>query len=253
MFSRAIIRIPSKSVVNGLRATDLGPPLYKRALEQHSEYISALKKCGLGVIVLDPDEDFPDATFVEDTALLTPNVAIITNPGAPTRQGETKQIQSVLVDFFQSIEAIKHPGTLDGGDIVVHGNHYYIGLSNRTNDEGATQLTEILNTYGMLSSTVEVENGLHLKSSVAYLDNNYLVALEDYAILPQFQKFKILSIDTHERYASNCVWINGFVLVPKGFPKAKSTIEGAGYETIELDMSEFRKIDGGLSCLSLRF
>jgi len=253
MFSRAIVRIPSKSLVNGLCSNNLGPPIYEQAIEQHSEYINALKKCGLDVIVLDPDEDFPDATFVEDTAILTPDVAIITNPGAPTRKGETKNIKSVLGDFFQSIETIKYPGTLDGGDILAHGNHYYIGLSTRTNEAGATQLTKILNTYGMSASTVEVENGLHLKSSVAYLDNNYLVALEEYAILPQFQKFNILSIDIHEHYAPNCIWINGFVLVPKGFPKAKSTIEDAGYETIELDMSEFRKIDGGLSCLSLRF
>ena len=253
MFSRAIVRIPSKSLVNGLCSNNLGPPIYEQAIEQHSEYINALKKCGLDVIVLDPDEDFPDATFVEDTAILTPDVAIITNPGAPTRKGETKNIKSVLGDFFQSIETIKYPGTLDGGDILAHGNHYYIGLSTRTNEAGATQLTKILNTYGMSASTVEVENGLHLKSSVAYLDNNYLVALEEYAILPQFQNFNTLSIETHEGYACNCVWINGFVLVPKGFPKAKSTIEDAGYETIELDMSEFRKIDGGLSCLSLRF
>lgn len=252
MFTKAIVRKPSKSMVNGLTTAGLGAPDYELALAQHQKYIEALKECGLKITILEADENFPDSTFVEDTAILTTECAIITNPGALSRKGEVEVIEETVRKFYQNIEKIEGDGTVDGGDIMMVGKHFYIGLSERTNAEGAEQLTNILEKHGMTASTVSLEKMLHLKSGLSYLEQNNLVISGEFIEKPEFSKFNKLIVDTDEDYAANCVWINGKVLVAKGFPKAKQLIEQAGYKTIVLDMSEYRKIDGGLSCLSLR-
>ena len=239
--------------INGLTTANLGSPNYELALSQHKEYIEALKKCGLDVIVLDPDENYPDSTFVEDTALLTPYCAIITNPGTLSRKGETAGIKNVLEEYFPNIEIVNEPGTIEAGDIMMVGDHYYVGLSKRTNRNGAEQLISILNKYGMTGSMVTLENVLHLKSGVAYLENNNLVAAGEFLLKEEFKNLNILRIDDDESYAANCVWINDYVLMAKGFPKAKKTFEKENYNIMELNVSEFQKLDGGLSCLSLRF
>lgn len=139
MFKKAIVRIPGKSLINGLSTAGLGLPDYDLALKQHKNYIEALKKCGLEVIILQPNEKYPDSTFVEDVALLTKECAIITNPGALSRRGETTEIKIVLKDHYSNIEEIKGPGTVEAGDIMMVDSHFYIGLSERTNEEGANQ------------------------------------------------------------------------------------------------------------------
>ena len=253
MFSKAIVRIPCKNFINGLTTANLGLPDYDLALIQHQKYVEALRKCGLEVILLDADEDYPDSTFVEDTALLTPHCAIITNPGATSRKGETAEIKNVLTEYYSNIENINDPGTVEAGDIMMVGDHYYIGLSRRTNINGAEQLINILNKYGMTGSFVMLDKVLHLKSGVAYLENNNLAAAGEFLLKPDFQKFNILKIDDDESYAVNCVWINDRILLPKGFPKAKRIIEKYYQNIVEVNVSEFQKLDGGLSCLSLRF
>ena len=253
MFTDAIVRTPCKNIIKGITTSNEGEPDYIKAINQHKLYINALKFCGLEVTVLPEKENYPDSTFVEDVVLLTPNCAIITHPGAPSRQKETKSMKSVIVDFFDDVKMIKSPGTVDAGDIMMVGSHYYIGLSKRTNSAGANQIIKILEEYDMTGSTVKMSDMLHLKSGVSYLENNNLVVTGEFINKPEFEKFNLIKIDDDEAYAANCVWINDHVLVAKGYPKAKKLIEQAGYETIELGMSEFRKIDGGLSCLSLRF
>ncbi|MFA8435375.1 MAG: dimethylarginine dimethylaminohydrolase family protein [Marinifilaceae bacterium] len=253
MFTKAIVRTPSQSMVEGLTSVNLGLPDYSKALLQHKQYIKALQSCGLEVLVLDADEGFPDSTFVEDVALLTPYCAIITNPGAVARKGETEGLEKVLCPFFSRIETIQAPGTLEAGDVMMVGNHYYIGLSERTNEEGACQLIAILEKYGMKGATVSLEKVLHLKTGVAYLENNNLVVCGEFLEKMDFQEFNLLEIDEEDSYAANCVWVNGTVLIPQGFPRVRAIIEAAGYPVLEVDVSEFRKLDGGLSCLSLRF
>ena len=253
MYTKAIVRTPCKNIVNGLTTANLGKPDYEKALKQHSQYVEALKECGLEVIILEPDENFPDSTFVEDTALLTPHCAIITNPGAPSRQGEIVEIKEVLRRYFNNIEHINDPGTVDGGDILRVGSHFYIGISERTNSTGAQQVISILNKYGMSAATVSLKNVLHLKSGVSYLEKNNLVVSSEFIENTQFQSYNLIKVDQEESYAANCVWVNETVLIAKGFPKTKEAIEKAGYKTLEIDVSEFRKVDGGLSCLSLRF
>ena len=253
MFKNAIVRTPCKNMVDGLTTAGLGIPDYKKALVQHSNYIEALQKCGLKITVLEADENFPDSTFVEDVALLTPECAIITNPGAASRKGETGGMKKVLRNFFSKIEEIKKPGTVEAGDIMMVGTHFYIGISARTNKEGAQQIIKFLEKYDLSSSMVSLEKVLHLKTGVAYLENRNLLACGEFISKSEFQKFNIIEIDEDESYATNCIWVNNRVLIPKGFLKAQKTIENAGYQTIEIDMSEFQKLDGGLSCLSLRF
>jgi len=253
LFTKAIVRIPGRSFVNGITSVNLGLPNYELALKQHQNYVNALISCGLEVTVLPPDENFPDSTFVEDTALLTPHCAVITNPGAPSRKGEIIQMKKVLEKFYSDIEEIKDPGTVEAGDIMMVGNHFYIGLSERTNSEGAKQMIQILESYGMSGSVVELKNVLHLKTGVAYLEQNNLIACGEFVTNPIFKKFNIIEIPEEESYAANCVWINGKVLIPKGYPISKKRILDAGYLILEIDVSEFRKLDGGLSCLSLRF
>lgn len=253
MFRNAIVRTPSKSMVNGLSTAGLGQPDYKKALIQHENYIKALQDCGVKVTVLEADENFPDSTFVEDVALLTPKCAIVTNPGAPSRKGETRGMRKVLADFYSDIEEIHEPGAVEAGDIMMVGSHFYIGLSARTNEAGAKHMISILERYGMSGSVVPLEKVLHLKTGLAYLEKNNLVACGEFVSKKEFEKFNIIEIDEAESYAANCIWVNGTVLIPLGFPNAQKVIETAGYNTIVIDVSEFQKIDGGLSCLSLRF
>lgn len=253
MFKTAIVRKPGRSMLKGLTTAALGVPDYEKALGQHAEYIKALKECGLEVIVLDADEKYPDSTFVEDTALLTKDCAIITNPGALSRRGEIIKIKQVLKEHFSNIEEVQAPGTVEAGDIMMVGSDFYIGLSERTNKEGAEQVIEFLEKYGMRGFTVRLEEVLHLKTGVAYLEQNNLLACGEFLSKDEFKGFNILEIDKDESYAANCIWVNGTVLVPRGFPKVKQVIEAAGYVIKEIDTSEFRKLDGGLSCLSLRF
>ena len=250
MFSKAIVRKPGKSIVDGLTSANLGVPDYNKAIKQHQSYINALTECGLEIIILEADEYYPDSTFVEDTALLTPRCAIIMNPGAPSRKGEIVVIKNVVSHFYANIEQINAPGTVEAGDIMMVGNHFYIGISERTNAEGANQLINILAKYNMNGSIITLEKVLHLKTGVAYLEDNCLVVTGELSTCPEFNNFIKIEVPEEESYAANCIWVNDKVIIPAGYPITKRKIESRGYSVIETDVSEF---DGGLSCLSLRF
>lgn len=253
MFTKAIVRTPCKNIAKGITSANLGLPDYSTTLEQHQNYVKALKKCGLEVINMEAVENYPDSVFIEDTALLTPYCAIIMRPGAKSRIGETESVAEFLKDHFEKIEAIYEPGTIEAGDIMKVGTHYYIGISERTNEAGANQLISILIKYGMSGSKVKLNNVLHLKTGMAYLENNNLVITGEFLNHEEFKKFNQIKIDVDESYAANCIWVNDTVIIPAGSPKAKSAIEQAGYKTSEVNVSEFQKLDGGMSCLSLRF
>jgi dimethylargininase len=253
MFSNAIVRTPCKNMLAGITTANLGSPDYDKAIVQHERYIAALESCGVSVTVLDKEEDYPDSTFVEDTALITSECAILTNPGALSRKGEVDSIREALTEFYSELEEIKAPGTLDGGDVMMVGSHYYIGLSARTNPEGAKQLIVILQAHGLSGTTVAMGSILHLKTGLSYLENNSLIIASGFKQDAQFKSFDQIAIHDDESYAANAIWVNDKVIVASGFPKSQAAIEQAGHETIALNMSEFQKLDGGLSCLSLRF
>lgn len=253
MFTQAIVRTPGRSLVSGLTNAGLGPPDYPRALVQHRQYIAALQSCGLEVLILDADEAFPDSTFIEDAALLTPHCAVMTRPAAPSRRGETTGLRPVLERFYRRIEQISAPGTLDGGDVMQVGQHFYIGLSTRTNSDGARQLIKILADCGMSASTVPVTQFLHLKTGVTCLTEQTLLATGEFVSRPEFSTYTILSVAPELAGAANCIAINGRVLMPAGFPKVRRQLSAQGLQILEVNMSEYAKLDGGLTCLSLRF
>jgi len=162
-------------------------------------------------------------------------------------------VRELLTRYFDHIESIEAPGIVEPGDIMMVHDHFYIGLSERTNADGARQMIALLEKYGYSGSTVAMSEMLHLKTGLSYLENNTLVASGEFLCRPEFANFNLIAIDADESYAANCIWVNGTVIVPAGFPNAARKIEAAGYPIIPIDVSEFQKLDGGLSCLSLRF
>lgn len=253
-FSHIIARTPAKSLIHGLTSANLGKPDYQKALDQHNNYIRALQQCDVDITLLPADERFPDSVFVEDVALCTPHCAIITRPGAESRRNETEIIIDTIERFYPNkVEKITAPGTVEAGDIMMVEDHYYIGLSARTNQEGANQMIAILQKYGLTGSVVTLEKVLHLKTGLAYLENNNLLAAGEFITKPEFQHLNIIEIPEQESYAANCIWVNDRVIMPAGYQITKAKIEALGYQVIEVDTSEYRKVDGGVSCMSLRF
>lgn len=252
MFTRAIARKPGKNFHLGITGVSLGTPAYTSILQQHGMYIRTLRSLGLEVILLEAHPDFPDAYFVEDTAVVTPRVAVIARPGAAARQGEEDTIEPILGDY-RITERIHPPGMLDGGDVFAVGNHYYIGLSGRTNKSGAEQLGSLLEKYGHSWTTLSVRYGLHLRAGVNFIGNDTLLLHKEYDTLDAFRRYNRIILDDGESYAANTLWINDHLIIPRGFPKTMEKIKTLGFEIIVLDVSEAYKMDGGLTCMSIRF
>ena len=254
MFNNVIVRRPARSLSNGITSNpQYGQPVYDNAIKQHDSYIEALKKCNVKVKVLEANEQYPDSCFVEDVAVCTNKFAMITSPGAKTRKGEENEIIEVLKGYYENLEYIKSPGTLEGGDVMMVGNHYYIGLSERTNAAGAQQLIDALEKYGIEGSVIKLKEMLHLKTGLAYLEDNVLLVAGEFIEHEAFKDYKKIVIDEEEGYSANCIRVNDYVLVPEGYPNTKKNIEAAGLKVMTVDTSEYKKVDGGLSCLSLRF
>lgn len=256
MFQHVIVKRPCAAMINGITEhPELGTPDYEKALKQHDAYISTLVSLGVDATVLPADEAYPDSCFVEDPAILTEHCAVITRPGALSRRGETEAIEKVLARFYPAdkIFHITEPGTIEGGDVMKAGDNFYVGLSDRTNEEGVRQLAAILEPFGYKVQGVPLTEVLHLKTGVVYLEGNTLLAAGEFLTKPIFEGYTKIEVPADEAYAANCIWFNGKVIVPMGFPKVLASLQAAGYDTVLCDTSEYRKIDGGLSCLSLRF
>jgi dimethylargininase len=236
----------------GITTSTLGPPDYTKALNQFDAYVDALTHCGLSVTVLDPLEGYPDAHFVEVAAVVTPDVAVITNPGADSRKGEVPSIAAALQHFRKTVW-VQPPGTIDGGDVLMVGRHFFVGLSDRTNQHGAQQLGEAVTGLGCTWTPVPVAAGLHFKSSVNAVDDDTLLLTESFADHPALAGLHRIVISQQEAYAGNTLLINDHLIMPAGFPDTRQKLKTLGKPIIELDISEFRKMDGGLTCLSLRF
>lgn len=255
-FTKAIVRKPCRAMLDGITNYFAeGKPVYENALKQHEKYVEALKELGLDVLVLEPLEEYPDSCFVEDPAVVMEHCAIITNPARESRNGEKNHILPAIKKFYDEdkIFYIQAPGTMEGGDVMRVGKHFYIGMSDRTNEEAARQFNEIVTKFGYTSSTVPVTEGLHLKDFAIYLENNNLLVTEIMNEIPEFKDFNRYIIEPEEVYAINSLYINGTVIVPEGYPKTQKLIEDLGYPIKLVDSGEYRKIDGSLTCLSLRF
>jgi dimethylargininase len=259
-FTRAVVRPPARNFAAGLSSAVEGAPDVDRALEQHAAYVRALSDCGLKVTCLEPDAEYPDATFVEDTAIVTARGAILTRPGARSREGEVRSMARCLWHFYAQLPAIAAPGTVDGGDVCEADGHFLVGVSARTNAEGARQLAEHLGRLGYTSSTIDIRSIptlLHLKSGIAYLGEGLWGG--DGAIAETLRSQSgidvrdLILVPASEAYAANCVRVNDAILVAAGYPELSAALGERGRRVLHLEMSEFRKMDGGLSCLSLRF
>jgi len=265
VFRHAIVRPPAPNFADGLTTVDLGQPDVARALAQHEAYCRALEESGLALTRLPADPRFPDSTFVEDTAVITAHgSAILTRPGAPSRAGEVTAIEATLAPRFPSekFHRIEPPGTVDGGDIDEAGEHFFIGVSRRTNEEGARQLARLLAADGYTSSLYDirgVDEILHLKSGIAWIGNKEsggrgtLVVIDALASHPVFSGWDLVRVPKGEEYAANCILVNDAVFFAEGFPLLERALRERGHRLIVLPVSEFQKMDGGLSCLSLRF
>ena len=284
IFRSAIVRPPSATFADGISSERHGRPDLVLALTQHERYCDALASCGLALTRLPPDDRFPDSTFVEDAAITTEHGALLARPGAPSRAGEVAAIADALAPFFPALDAIAEPGTLDGGDVCDAGDRAFIGISARTNPAGARRAATWLETQGRAVSTIDIRRLprlLHLKSGLAYLGDGRIAVTEalyevvrDMIVLtdvsrgsvaagppavlgamaePPLADLDCVVVPPGDEYAANCVRVNDRVLVAAGFPRFEAKLRDLGYDTIALDMSEFEKMDGGLSCLSIRF
>ena len=252
MFTHAITRLPGENFADGLTTSNLGRPSYSLILQQHHAYRQALLSLGLDLIVLPAEPAFPDAYFVEDPAVITPKIAVTPRPGALSRRGGETTLEPFL-EYYRPLYHIQPPGTLDGGDVLMVGEHFFIGLSERTNMEGATQLTTFLADAGHTSETVKLPGGLHLKSSVNSAGNDTLLITKSLLDHPAFSNYQKILIDDDEAYAANTLWVNDTLITPQGFPKTHARLIKLGLKIIHLDVSEVQKMNGGLTCMSLRF
>lgn len=255
-FTRAIVRPPAATFAAGITTSGLGPPDPELARHQHHAYVQALERLGLAVTRLPPDPDFPDSTFVEDTAVVARAGAMLTRPGAPSRTGEVAGIREALRPWFPDPSEIAPPGTVDGGDVCQAGDHVFIGRSARTNEAGIMQLAAWLRAQGYAIGALDIRDVpglLHLKTGVTWLGGRRLLAAEGIARHEALAGWEVVPVPPGEEYAANCVAVNGALLVPAGFPRTADRLGALRYHCLELDLSEFRKMDGGLSCLSVRW
>jgi dimethylargininase len=247
----AVLRRPGRNFALGLTISKLAKPDFRRMMKQHQSYADLLRSLGLEVVLLDALDEYPDAYFVEDTAVVMPEVAIISRPGAATRRGEITEIEPVLARF-RPLSHIHSPGTLDGGDVLLAGNQFFVGISDRTNDHGANQFGRLVTDHGYAWKPVLVSSGLHLKSSVNYAGKDTLLLTEEFASRPEFQDFDHIILPDEEREAANILYVNGLLVMPTGFPRTRELLLSLDQEILEIDVSEARKMDGGLTCMSLR-
>jgi dimethylargininase len=239
-------------MVNGITTADLGAPNYELALVQHAAYCRALSGLGLAVTVLEPEPGFPDCCFVEDTAVVCKEVAVIAPLGASTRQGEEATIEPVLAKH-RPVRRVMAPALFEGGDVLQVGSTFYVGLSERTNEAGAKALGGVLAEHGYTWHAMNMGETLHFKTDVNFIGDNTLLVSPFFDDAPELAGYRRIVVDDDEAYARNCLYINGTVIVPAGFPRTLAAIESLGRPTVVVDVSEYRKLDGGLTCLSLRF
>lgn len=220
------------------------------AKKQHRNYCDALQSLGLKLVWVKGDNRLPDSCFVEDTAFILGEKAIICNIKVPSRAKEVVEVAKVL-ETLKDICYIKPPAVIDGGDVLNIGSKVFVGLSRRTNMDAVRQLREIVQNHGFEVTPVKVSKVLHLKSACTYLGDNHVLVAEGRFDLNVLKGYSKIIVPKGEERAADCLSVNGTVLVAKGHPKTMKLIEKEGFAVKELDISEFRKGDGALTCLSI--
>lgn len=253
-FSHAITRRPPESAVSGLRASNVGDPDVALMLEHHDAYVSALRATGAEVMVLDALEDFPDSLFVEDSALCLPRGAVILRPGAPTRLGEAAAMEPHLRVLYSHVHRLEGPGFIEGGDILTTETEILVGQSKRTDRAGIEELRTAVEPWGYRVREVLTPAGvLHFKTDCSLLDDTTILSTRRLSDSGCFSDYTVIEVEAGEEPAANSIRFNDVVFMPAGFPVTTNRVREHGFQVVELPNSECQKIDGGLSCLSLRF
>jgi dimethylargininase len=219
---------------------------------QHREYESCLVRLGCEVRRIPPAPDLPDAVFVEDTAVVLDELAVITRPGADSRKPETGSVAESLRPF-RALRSIEAPGTLDGGDVLTVGRHLFVGRSNRTDAAGIEQLRSILTPHGYRVTSVELTGCLHLKSAVTNVGKDVLLLNSAWVDPGSFPDQTLIDVDASEPFAANALLVNDTVLYPAAYPKTRIRLEAHGVRIATVDVSELAKAEGGVTCCSLIF
>jgi len=257
----ALVCPPAKTVANAVRMKHRGEVDYEKATLQHKSYCNVLSSFGYSLITLPLNDGYPDSTFVEDPAIIIENILVVTRLRHPKRQGEEELIENALKPYFSGVFRIEPPGFIEGGDVLITNGHLYIGLSKRTNEDGAEQLAKLVKDNLLYEATIfEIpETYLHLKGEATYhraecaCREDFITVSEE--IYPHFyrpwQKFVVTPAE--ERFGGNNISNNGLIFIHKGRKKTKKILEKEGLITKEIDLSEFEKIDGAMTCLSKLF
>ncbi len=252
-FTHAIVRAPAASVTDGLRAVDTGAPDAGQFAADHAVYVDALRATGAKIIALPALEDFPDSVFVEDAALCLPDGAVVLRPGAPSRMGEAAAMAPALRDIYERVATVER-GHVEGGDILVTDREILVGLSARTDAQGVAELRIIVEEWGYTLRELQTPpDVLHFKTDCGLLDGETVLATERLAAAGCFADYRVITVEPGEEACANCVRFNDTVLFPKGFPLTAARLREAGYALTELPNEQAAKVDGGMSCLSLRF
>ena len=253
-FTHAITRKPSKAVVRGLTSQDRGVPDFKLMNIHHMDYVKALKKAGANVIELDALEDFPDSTFVEDTALCLPEGAVIMKPGAPSRLKEVNYIEPQLSELYREVYRIEGKGTIEAGDILTTESEILVGRSERTSAEGVSELKEIVSKWGYkVTEVITPPEILHFKTDCSLLNNDTILSTERLASTGCFKNYNIILTCDGEEEAANTVRYNEWIIMADSFINTTKRLIDCGFKVLKVGNTECAKIDGGMSCLSLRF
>lgn len=253
-FTRAIVRKPGRSIAGGLREVDSGSPDFEQFQLEHTAYIQALEQAGMKVTVLGSLEAYPDSVFVEDAALCLPEGSVILRPGTPTRMGEASEIAGALEKLGHNVIGNDSTGFIDGGDILVTESAILVGLSRRTNQAGFDWLTSVLQDWGYSVKAVNTPpQVLHFKSDCCLVDANTILATSRLSEADCFSSYNVLTVPRGEEAAANSIRINDTVLMPAGFPATAELIASEGLRVETVSVSQAALLDGGLSCMSLRF
>jgi len=253
-FTHAIVRPPANSATGGIRAIDTGAPDIGLMHRHHADYVAALRAEGAEVTVLPALPAYPDAQFVEDTALCLPEGAVVMRPGAATRLGEAAEMAPSLRALYDQVLTIDGPGTIEGGDILVTETEILVGRSARTNETGIAELAERVAGWGHKVRELHTPPGvLHFKTDCSLLDAETILSTPRLAAAGGFDSYRVLLTAEGEEAAANSIRFNDAVIVPAGFPRTADRLSAAGYKVVQIGNSECAKLDGGMSCLSLRF
>lgn len=253
-FSDALCRLPAASIIDGLRAVDTGQPDLKVFAGHHADYVAALRSTGADVRILPANDAFPDSVFIEDAALCLQEGAIVTRPGAPSRLGEAADLAPVLADYYEDIRHIEAPGFLEGGDVLVCEEEILVGQSARTDSAGIASLQRQVADWGYTVREVQTPPGvLHFKTDCSLMDEETILSTGRLSASGCFKGYRVLHTAPGEEAAANAIRFNDIVLAPAGFPRTADMLRDAGFDVREIGNTEAAKLDGGMSCLSLRF